>query len=297
MVTNHRYREALYVLGGSILAAITIIKVLNNNVVMAEHPVEGEAIVIGKGIGFNRKPDELLSLDQAEKLFVVKNEKEQEQYKKLLPKINEAWQSAIIEAIGHVSDRVQGQLNEHIHIALTDHLLLTMDRVQNGHIISNPFLTETVTLYPFEQELAKEAVEIIGEKTGIYLPKDEVGFITLHIHSALMNKDLGEVNRHSQLVTKLIQIIERELKLVLDKEGLDYMRLVRHLRFTIERVVQGEKVEEPEKIAKLLKYEYPVCYNLAWKLIKIMQEYLKKNVYEAEAVYLTMHLQRLQKNK
>lgn len=282
-------------LGGNTLSAITIVKALNNNVVMAEHPGEGEVIVIGKGIGFNRKEGDSLSAAQAEKLFVLKNEKEQEQYKKLLPQIDETWQSAIIEAIGHISERVSGKLNEHIHIGLTDHLLLAMERVRQGHTIVNPFLTETIALYPFEQELAKKAVEIIGDKTGIYLPKDEIGFITLHIHSALMNKDLGEINRHSQLVTNLIHIIESDFELILDKESLDYMRLVRHLRFTIERVVQGEKVKEPEKIAQLLKYEYPLCYNLSWKLIKVMQEFLKKKVYDAEAVYLTMHLQRLKK--
>lgn len=282
-------------LGGRKLSAITIVKALNNNVVMAEHPNEGEVIVIGKGIGFNRKEGDSLSAAQAEKLFVLKNEKEQEQYKKLLPQIDETWQSAIIEAIGHISERVSGKLNEHIHIGLTDHLLLAMERVRQGHTIVNPFLTETIALYPFEQELAKKAVEIIGDKTGIYLPKDEIGFITLHIHSALMNKDLGEINRHSQLVTNLIHIIESDFELILDKESLDYMRLVRHLRFTIERVVQGEKVKEPEKIAQLLKYEYPLCYNLSWKLIKVMQEFLKKKVYDAEAVYLTMHLQRLKK--
>lgn len=282
-------------LGGNTLSAITIVKALNNNVVMAEHPGEGEVIVIGKGIGFNRKEGDSLSAAQAEKLFVLKDEKEQEQYKKLLPQIDETWQSAIIEAIGHISERVSGNLNEHIHIGLTDHLLLAMERVRQGHKIVNPFLTETIALYPFEQELAKKAVEIIGDKTGIYLPKDEIGFITLHIHSALVNKDLGEINRHSQLVTKLIHIIESDFELILDKESLDYMRLVRHLRFTIERVIQGEKVKEPEKIAQLLKYEYPLCYNLSWKLIKVMQEFLKKKVYDAEAVYLTMHLQRLRK--
>ena len=72
------------------------------------------------------------------------------------------------------------------------------------------------------------------------------------------------------------------------------MRLIRHLHFTIERVVRGERVAEPKKITLLLKSEYPICYNLAWKLIKVMQQSLKKNIYEAEAVYLTLHLQRIQ---
>jgi transcriptional antiterminator len=90
-------------------------------------------------------------------------------------------------------------------------------------------------------------------------------------------------------------MIEEQLKIKIDKDSIDYTRLVRHLRYTIERVKNGERVEEPEKITFLLKEEYPVCYNLSWKLIKVMQQALAKPVYDAEAVYLTMHLQRLQK--
>lgn len=297
MHLNNLVKTSLYFVGGNKLTAITIIKVLNNNVVMANHPEDGEVILIGNGIGFNRKRNEQLSVGEADKVFVLKNAKEQEQYKKLIPKMDETLQSVIIEAIEHINKRVSGVLNEHIHIGLTDHLLFALNRIQNGFTINNPFLIETVTLYPYEQELAKEVVALIGEKTGIYLPEGEIGFITLHIHSALMNKELGEVNKHSQLVTHLIHVIEKGLDITLDKESLDYMRLVRHLRFTIERVVREEKSDEPEKISKLLKYEYPLCYNLSWKLIKIMQQYLKRHVYEAEAVYLTMHLQRLKQNK
>ncbi|TKJ02702.1 PRD domain-containing protein, partial [Bacillus cereus] len=50
-----------------------------------------------------------------------------------------------------------------------------------------------------------------------------------------------------------------------------------------------------QSFADLLKAEYPVCYNLAWKLVKVMQKELQLPVYEAESIYLTMHLQRLVK--
>ncbi len=33
---------------------------------------------------------------------------------------------------------------------------------------------------------------------------------------------------------------------------------------------------------------------MAWKLIKVMQQTLQKEIYEAEAVYLRLHLQRIQ---
>lgn len=280
--------------GGKGLASLLIDKVLNNNVIIAEHPSYEEVVVIGKGIGFNRKRGDYIDTDVIEKLFVLKNEKEQENYIKLLPFIDNEFLEVIISAIDLIKRRTNSVLNEHIHVALTDHLMFALTRASQGMEMNNPFLVETKALYRHEFEIAKEVVELIKEKTAISLPIGEVGFIALHIHSALSNRNLSEVNQYSQLVSRLVEMVEEQFEIEIDKESIDYMRLVRHLRFAIERVVKGEKVEEPEKIASLLKEEYPVCYNLSWKLIKVMQQTLKMKVFDAEAVYLTMHLQRLQ---
>ncbi|WP_251552106.1 glucose PTS transporter transcription antiterminator GlcT [Neobacillus muris] len=276
------------------MAELRIDKVLNNNVLIAEHPSYQEVVLIGKGIGFNRKRGDLINADAGEKLFVLKNEKEQANYIQLLPFINNEHHEAIISALELIKKRTNSNLDEHIHVALTDHLLFALSRVANGVELRNPILAETKALYRFEYEIASEVVQLIQEKTGIHLPSGEIGFIALHIHSAMSNKNLSEVNQHSQLVTNLVKMVEEQLEMEIDKDSVGYMRLVRHLRFAIGRVMRGEKVEEPDKISALLKEEYPVCYNLAWKLIKVMQQTLKMKVFDAEAVYLTMHLQRLQ---
>ncbi|TFE00473.1 glucose PTS transporter transcription antiterminator GlcT [Jeotgalibacillus salarius] len=268
-------------------------KILNNNVLIAELN-SSEVVMIGKGIGFKRQTQSTISEEEVEKLFVLRNEKEQDQFKKLLPYVEEDLLKVIISSIELIRERTQTFLNEHIHVALTDHLIFAVNRLMRGMSISNPFLLETKALYPYEYEIAKEVVQLINDRAHIYLPEGEIGFIALHIHSAMLNRNVHEVNSHSQLIGRLVQLIETQFDVNLDKESIDYMRLVRHLRYTVERVVRGEKVDEPEKIALLLKEEYPMCYNLSWKLIKIMQQTLKKPVYDAEAVYLTMHLQRIQ---
>lgn len=282
-------------MGRRAMAKLLIEKVLNNNVLIAEHPSYEEVVLIGKGLGFNRKQGDFIETDSVEKLFVLKNEKEQQNYIKLLPFIDEALLEVIISAIGLIKNRTHTQLDEHIHVALTDHLMFAINRVSQGMEMNNPFLIETKTLYRHEYEIAAEVVDFINKKTGVSLPVGEIGFIAIHIHSAMTNRNLSEVNQHSQLVSNLVKMVEEQFEIEIDKESIDYMRLVRHLRFTIERVVKGEKVDEPEKISFLLKQEYPVCYNLSWKLIKVMQQTLKMKVFDAEAVYLTMHLQRIQK--
>jgi transcriptional antiterminator len=276
------------------MSELTVIKVLNNNVLIGEHFSKGEVVVIGSGIGFNRKRNDKLSTESIEKMFVLTDEKEQANYLKLLPNIEEQTQAIIINVIDMIKERIQLPLNEHIHVAFTDHMLFAINRIRNGMEMRNPFLMETKTLYPKEFTIAKEVVEYINKNLNIHLPEGEVGFIALHIHSAVADKNLSEVNQDSRLITQLIDMVEEQFGISIDKESIDYMRLVRHIRFTIERVKSGESVTEPEKIANLLKNEYPICYNLSWKLIKVMQQALQKTIYDAEAVYLTMHLQRLQ---
>ncbi|WP_147536259.1 glucose PTS transporter transcription antiterminator GlcT [Bacillus marasmi] len=274
---------------------VEVDKILNNNVLIAKHTSFGEVVIIGKGVGFNRKKGDTIDTTTIEKLFVLKDEKEQKDYIKLLPFVDNDMHDLIISAINLIKTKVNAPLNEHIHVALTDHLMFTFTRMSKGMEIRNPFLVETKTLYPFEYEIARDVVNHISAKSGIIMPEGEIGFIALHIHSSIMNRELSEVNQDSQLVTKLVNMIEDQLKIKINKDSIDYTRLVRHLRYTIERVKNGERVEEPEKISSLLKEEYPVCYNLSWKLIKVLQQAISKPVFDAEAVYLTMHLQRLQK--
>ncbi|MFD2213149.1 glucose PTS transporter transcription antiterminator GlcT [Metabacillus endolithicus] len=275
------------------MESFKIKKTLNNNVLIAFHDSYGEVVLIGKGISFGKKEGDIIQEDSYEKMFVLTNQKEQEQYKLLLSDIDEEMLEIMQEVIQYIFERVNKPLNEHIHIALTDHIAFALKRLQQGMDLKNPFLLETKSLYPFEYELATEVINMLNDKLNVQLPHGEIGFIALHIHSSISNKPLSEVNQYSQLISRLTEVIEESLKIKVDRESVNYLRLIRHLRYTIERVNSGESVSEPEKLAFLLKKEYPLCYNTSWKMIKVMQQVLKKSVYEAEAVYLTMHLYRL----
>jgi transcriptional antiterminator len=93
------------------MAKLRIEKILNNNVIIAEHPSYEEVVLIGKGIGFNHKHGDFIDTDAIEKLFVLKNEKEQENYLKLLPFIDNEFLGVIIAAIGLIKQRTHSLLN------------------------------------------------------------------------------------------------------------------------------------------------------------------------------------------
>ncbi|MFZ3580127.1 glucose PTS transporter transcription antiterminator GlcT [Virgibacillus sp. DJP39] len=272
---------------------ITVQKVLNNNVIIADHPIYEEVVLIGKGIGFNRKSGSLITNDAAEKTFLLRNEKERENYVNLLPNIDEGMVDFMNDVMVHIESRMDHPLNEHIHVALTDHIAFAISRVKKQIQFSNPFLFETESLYPKEYQVANEIIDMIHEKFDVQFPEGETGFIALHIHSSVTDKSIKDINRHNKLIGELVDLTERTLMIELDKQGVNYHRLVQHFHRAIERVYNVEKPSTEIRLKEMLKTEYPVCYNLAWKLIKIMQNRLNKNVDEAEIVYITIHLHRL----
>jgi len=272
---------------------VTIQKILNNNVIIAEHPSYEEVVLIGKGIGFSRKKGEQLSLDKADKTFLLSNQQEREQYVNLLPHIDETFIDFMNDILIHIEKRMGQSLNEHIHVALTDHLAFAINRAQKNMQFSNPFLNEIESLYPKEYQIASEVVTMVYDEMEIQFPEGELGFIALHIHSAVTDKSLSEIHQHNQLITKLVTLVEDTFEMTIDKKSVNYHRLVQHLHRAIDRVYQDESVGKEERLGEMLKKEYPVCYNLSWKLIKVMQKQLNKSVDESEAIYLTIHLQRL----
>lgn len=268
-------------------------KVLNNNVIIAEHPDYDEVVLLGKGIGFGKKTGEEVAGDRAEKFFVLKDSDEQTQYMNLLEYVDENFIGLMNEFIDKLEMKFGAKLNEHIHVGLTDHLYFAVKRIQQGHGIKNPFLHETELAYPKEYAAATELAEWLNDKLKIRIPEGEIGFITLHIHSALTNRNLSEINMHTQLVSELVQIIEEYLDVSISRQDMNYLRLVRHLHHAIERIQTETYVENQDNLKEVLQKEYPLCYTLSWKLMKIMQQRLHRPVPDAEAVYLTLHLQRL----
>ena len=121
---------------------LTIQKVLNNNVVIANHDDYKEVVLIGNGLGFNRKKGDTVPFDEADKTFLLKDEKEMEQYVNLLPYIEEKLIAFIHELLLFIEEKMGKELNEHIHVALTDHIAFAINRAKKDIQFSNPFLFE-----------------------------------------------------------------------------------------------------------------------------------------------------------
>ncbi len=69
---------------------------------------------------------------------------------------------------------------------------------------TNPFTYDIRLLFPDEYEVALKSREIIKQYVSKEINLDEVGFITLHIHSAISTNKVGESMEAARVVHESI---------------------------------------------------------------------------------------------
>lgn len=267
-----------------------VIKALNNNMVFIKE--QGvEKILLAKGIGFNKKFGDILEDNlEVDKVFSIEDKKNQENLKEVYNRVDGEFVAICEEALAEISEELGEELNETIHIGLIDHLAIAMKRLKNKEQINNPFIVEIETLYSVEFEMAKKIVNKLQDKYEIDFPEGEIGFITLHIHSARNGKMLSNSIKYSYLSNKIIIYIEEKFNSKIDKRSLDYARFLSHVRFTIERVLTDTVLKND--LTEIIKKSYPVSYEIAEGASKIIEETLDKKVYDDEVAYIAMHVER-----
>lgn len=267
-----------------------VIKALNNNMVLIKE--QGvEKILLAKGIGFNKKFGDILEDNlEVDKVFSIEDKKNQENLKEVYNRVDGEFVAICEEALAEISEELGEELNETIHIGLIDHLAIVMKRLKNKEQINNPFIVEIETLYSVEFEMAKKIVNKLQDKYEIDFPEGEIGFITLHIHSARNGKMLSNSIKYSYLSNKIIIYIEEKFNSKIDKRSLDYARFLSHVRFTIERVLTDTVLKND--LTEIIKKSYPVSYEIAEGASKIIEETLDKKVYDDEVAYIAMHVER-----
>lgn len=268
----------------------TVIKALNNNMVLIKE--QGvEKILLAKGIGFNKKFGDILEDNlEVDKVFSIEDKKNQENLKEVYNRVDGEFVAICEGALAEISEELGEELNETIHIGLIDHLAIAMKRLKNKEQINNPFIVEIETLYSVEFEMAKKIVNKLQYKYEIDFPEGEIGFITLHIHSARNGKMLSNSIKYSYLSNKIIIYIEEKFNSKIDKRSLDYARFLSHVRFTIERVLTDTVLKND--LTEIIKKSYPVSYEIAEGASKIIEETLDKKVCDDEVAYIAMHVER-----
>ncbi len=268
-----------------------VIKVFNNNVVLANH-LGTEKVLIKKGIGFSNKAGDKIPADtEFERIFAIENPEIGSKFNQLINRVDHELIGICEEILHMICEETGEKLDEEIHIRLTDHIAFTVFRIQNDDKIDNPFMVEIETLYEKEVEIAEQAIELLEETLGIRIPHEEAGFIALHIHSLKTKDSLSNTVKYVYICNSAAEVIEDELGIEIDRKSIDYARFASHIRYAVERILK--KVEIKNELLPAIRKTYKHSYRLARLVGRMMEQELYASVPDEEIGYLTLHIERL----
>lgn len=269
-----------------------IIRLINNNVVMCKDIEEKRCMVIGKGIGFKKKPQDIINdVTNIEKVYYLIEENNIKTYNAIMDCSKDEVVGAVEEAITIIEEYVGKPISENIHITLLDHINFAISRIENKINIRNPLLHEIKFLYTEEFLIAEKVVDFINETLKSNLPYDEVGFIAMHIHASVSQKDIGETSTSNNILGDTISFIEKKLGQHLDKNSLSYFRFLTHLRFSIDRALNGKNVEN--LLIDTIKDKFGRSYQLAEELSVYIYDKYRVYFNDGEVGYIALHLQNI----
>lgn len=271
-----------------------IVRILNHNAVIVHDAQDNRVLLLlDKGIGFGKKINEQMDPPYSGKIYELQKETSKGPTKDVLNHL-EAQYLEISSEILTLAEEKFHDIDRNILLPLADHIAFAITRIKSGMNITNPFVNDITMLYPEEYEVAKQGSQIIYERCGYEINEDEIGYITLHIHSA-MGEQVDEGMLVAVIINESIQQVEKECGVVIDVHTLSYSRLLTHMKYLLARLREGEVLALD--MEDYTKTNFPYSYDVARHIIERIERTLHKEIPKVETGYLALHIERVCNNE
>jgi transcriptional antiterminator len=276
--------------------AFIALKSFNNNVVYCTDSVKNKkCILIGKGIGYGVNGHNEIIGSKIDNTFYLYNSSNSEKFEGITKEVDKNIVGVTEEVIAMINKEVNADLDEKIHVTFMDHVIFAIERYKNGIDIKNPFIVETKILYKMEYEIASKALKIINERLNINLPDDEIGLIAMHIHAAIKKQEVSKTSLNTVIISEMVAFIEEDIEYTIDKNSMDYARLVTHLRFALERAHKDIPIEN--LLLGTIKRKFKDSYSISKKVSDKIKMDFNISLSQDEIGYLAIHLENLKLKK
>ncbi len=268
-----------------------ILRILNNSgVLVMDLKTKQELIFLGKGIGFGKRVNENVEAFQDSTAYVLKKENARGNSIQMVKSLDGVY----IEIAGTIlaeAKKVFSSVDDNILIPLADHIAFAIQRIQEHMEIRNPFSRELKVLFEKEYQVALTGKALILEKLQLEISDDEVGYITLHIHSAVTSTDIQNGIDTALLIRDSLKMVEQSVGGPIHTDSLSYSRLVTHLKYLLARLETGEAPNVD--MSEYILANFPVSYGIANTVCDYLAKKVGKPITEVERSYLALHIERV----
>lgn len=266
-------------------------KALNHNAILAVDTEKGqEYLILGKGIGFGKKVTEYVTPRQDDTVYSMIECTERGASSNIVGVVSPECLE-IADEILNIAEKEFGSIDRKILFPLADHIEFAIKRVKNNEQISNPLTDDIRILFHGEYKVAENIKELLKDRMDIDIDKHEVGYVALHIHSAIDVQNVAQSMTIARGVRQCISLVESETGRKINVLSISYNRLMNHIKYMIARGIQGEKIKL--NLNDYMETKFPLEYNMAVTISNSIEKMLKIKFDSSEIGYLAMHIQRV----
>ncbi|MBJ2328920.1 PRD domain-containing protein [Schaalia cardiffensis] len=270
-----------------------LLRVFNNNVVLARETDGTQVILTGRGLGFQAKPGTEIDSAKVVKKFVPADGRDPDHMGQLLAQIPPEHVHMIVTAMREVG--IEETSSPTLVLALADHLGFALARARIGQSIEYPLTGEVVHLYPDEYARASALLDALNRTADAELPKAEATAFTLHlVNAGFASGDLSWTYTMTGVIQQILKVAAQGLGIGLDSESISAGRFITHLRYLFVRIRKDDQlVEQMPSVVRSIIESYPRENACAKTIAQLVELRLGTVLTEDEIAYLTLHLARL----
>ena len=188
-----------------------------------------------------------------------------------------------------------GKIDRSILFPMADHIEFAVRRIRNNEQISNPLTEDIRILFYKEYKVAECMKQLLADMLGVEIDEHEIGYIALHVHSAIEEEKVSQAMQVARAVRECISLVEKQTGKKIDIMSLSYNRLMNHIRYMIARSLNGEKLKV--SMNDYMEIKFPKAYKMAVKVCDEVEKNLKLKLEDVEIGYLAIHIERVMDNE
>lgn len=272
-----------------------ILKVFNNSVVLVTDENDQEAVVRGKGIGFQKSPGDRVDSTMVERSYYPTGAAPIDRLAHLVQEIP----PVVLEEVEKIMALAREQIDPHLHdgifFPLADHLNFAIQRTKQGDSFEYPLKWEIASLYPREVRFAKQVLAMVKSDLGVTLPESESMPLALHlVNGQLTSPEMTTAMKVTDILGESIEILSRACGQQVNPDDNATSRFITHLRYLVARRMEGKIVPEMDRsVAEALKNSAGNEYRVAQEIVEMIESKLGLSIGPGEVMYLTVHVLRV----
>lgn len=277
--------------------AVLIVRKLNNNVALAREDSGKELVVFGKGIGYPKTPYTLYNETRISKRFYGVSDK----VLSIVASLSDDALLAATEIADLAHNELGCSLNPNLAFTLADHIQFAISRTAEGISIENPLASEIAAVYPRETAIGHRGVKIARRCCKAPIPGIEAYAIAMHLVNGEMQNagsmgDMSLVMESTELIERLMVIVEQALGQRTDRFSYAYMSFATHLRYLIGRLMRStegrQQAGAEDELLEQVGKDFPLAYECASDINDYLARERGWQCTPEELLYLTMHVNR-----